>query len=453
MLERVSPRMRSWTTVSPSSGTRRRTAPSPSSSPRKPRLPLAVLEGLDVVRPARRAVGLPAVEQLLEDLARGGCGAAVWKIGPSSQSSSEPAQRLEDLLDVLGRRALAVGVLDAQHELARPCRAPGASCTAPCARRRCAARRSGEGAKRHASERMVSAPHAPMLIGAHVSPAGGPAKAVERGDERGCRSIQIFNQNPRPGSRRVYTDEEVAAYHEAMAGSAVEALLIHAVYLLNCASEDPEIRDKSLASLIALAARRRRARRARRRPAPRLGRRPATRRGDRARRRGDQRGAGGVRDAARCTSRTPPARAARWGARSRSWRRCSRPPAATSGSASAWTPATCCASGYDVRTAEALGEVLDEFDQVVGFERLGSLHLNDSMTAARLQPRPPREPRRGRDRRRGLRRVPVRAALRGPAVRSRGPGPTGKEQSSRSTWRGRPTCGRAGSRRDGRSAR
>ncbi len=30
----------------------------------------------------------------------------------------EPAQRVEDLLDVLGRRALAVGVLDAQHHLA-----------------------------------------------------------------------------------------------------------------------------------------------------------------------------------------------------------------------------------------------------------------------------------------------------------------------------------------------
>jgi deoxyribonuclease IV len=36
-----------------------------------------------------------------------------------------------------------------------------------------------------------------MLIGAHVSPSGGPAKAVERGTERGCHSIQIFNQSPR----------------------------------------------------------------------------------------------------------------------------------------------------------------------------------------------------------------------------------------------------------------
>ena len=40
-----------------------------------------------------------------------------------------------------------------------------------------------------------------------------------RGEERGCRSIQIFNQNPRAWKARVYTDEEVAAFHEAMEGS------------------------------------------------------------------------------------------------------------------------------------------------------------------------------------------------------------------------------------------
>jgi len=88
-----------------------------------------------------------------------------------------------------------------------------------------------------------------MLIGAHVSPAGGLAKAIERGTERGCRSIQIFNQSPRMWKPTVYRDEDVAAFREAMAASPIDAVLIHAVYLLNCASEDPEIRAKSLASL------------------------------------------------------------------------------------------------------------------------------------------------------------------------------------------------------------
>jgi deoxyribonuclease IV len=88
-----------------------------------------------------------------------------------------------------------------------------------------------------------------MLIGAHVSPAGGLPRAVARGEERGCRAIQIFNQSPRMWKARPWPDEDVAAFREALAASSVEAVLIHAVYLLNCASEDRDIRAKSLASL------------------------------------------------------------------------------------------------------------------------------------------------------------------------------------------------------------
>jgi deoxyribonuclease-4 len=89
-----------------------------------------------------------------------------------------------------------------------------------------------------------------MLIGAHVSPAGGLPKAIERGVQRGCRAIQIFNQSPRMWKASVYRDEDVAAFSEAMAASPIGAVLIHAVYLVNCASEDPDIRAKSLGSLV-----------------------------------------------------------------------------------------------------------------------------------------------------------------------------------------------------------
>jgi len=88
-----------------------------------------------------------------------------------------------------------------------------------------------------------------MLIGAHVSPAGGLAKAVERGEQRGCRAIQIFNQSPRMWRPTTYRQEDVAAFREAMAAGPIDAVVIHAVYLLNCASEDPDIRTKTLASL------------------------------------------------------------------------------------------------------------------------------------------------------------------------------------------------------------
>jgi len=90
-----------------------------------------------------------------------------------------------------------------------------------------------------------------VLIGAHVSPAGGPAQAIQRGVERSCRSIQFFNQNPRAWRPREYSAAEVGDYRAAMEDSEVDALLIHAVYLINCASDDAEIRAKSLRSLTA----------------------------------------------------------------------------------------------------------------------------------------------------------------------------------------------------------
>src|SRR4051812_38623945 len=88
-----------------------------------------------------------------------------------------------------------------------------------------------------------------MLIGAHVSTAGGLANAVERGAERGCESIQIFNQSPRMWRPTQYGEEDFAGFREAMAASQVEAVVIHAVYLINCASSDKELRRKSQNSL------------------------------------------------------------------------------------------------------------------------------------------------------------------------------------------------------------
>jgi deoxyribonuclease IV len=88
-----------------------------------------------------------------------------------------------------------------------------------------------------------------MLIGAHVSTSGGLAKAIERGTERGCESIQIFNQSPRMWRPTKFSQDDFAEFRKAMAGSPVEAVVIHAVYLINCATKDKEMRKKSLSSL------------------------------------------------------------------------------------------------------------------------------------------------------------------------------------------------------------
>jgi deoxyribonuclease IV len=88
-----------------------------------------------------------------------------------------------------------------------------------------------------------------MLIGAHVSTGGGLPNAIARGEERGCESIQIFHQSPRMWRPTKYGEADFAAFREAMEASKVEAVIIHAVYLINCATKDKELRKKSLTSL------------------------------------------------------------------------------------------------------------------------------------------------------------------------------------------------------------
>ena len=88
-----------------------------------------------------------------------------------------------------------------------------------------------------------------MLIGGHVSPAGGLVKAFERGVERDCDAIQIFNQSPRAWRHRDYDESDVAEFRELLAKGPVTAILIHAVYLINPASKDDVVRRKSLDAL------------------------------------------------------------------------------------------------------------------------------------------------------------------------------------------------------------
>ncbi|MFN2615692.1 MAG: deoxyribonuclease IV [Thermoleophilaceae bacterium] len=89
-----------------------------------------------------------------------------------------------------------------------------------------------------------------MLIGAHVSTAGGLVEAHARGVERGCEAIQIWGQSPRQWRPTRWKQADIDRFRELMADGPVKAVVIHAVYLINCASNDREIGRKSLASLI-----------------------------------------------------------------------------------------------------------------------------------------------------------------------------------------------------------
>ena len=88
-----------------------------------------------------------------------------------------------------------------------------------------------------------------MLIGAHVSTGGGLLTAIERAEERTCDAIQIFNQSPRMWRPTRYSDDDFAAFREAMDASRVQVVAIHMIYLINPAAGDREMQRKSLESL------------------------------------------------------------------------------------------------------------------------------------------------------------------------------------------------------------
>ena len=258
-----------------------------------------------------------------------------------------------------------------------------------------------------------------MLIGAHVSPAGGLDKAVERGVERGCQAIQIFNQSPRMWRPTAYGEDDFAAFREAIGAEPDQGGADPRRLPAQLRLRGREIRDKSLRLADPVAARRRRDRRRRRRAAPRLG--QAGRRRQAIKRAGKviARGAGGDRALPAAPRGHGRRRRHARAARSRSWPRCSRPPAATTARRSAWTPATCSRPATTSAPPTGSTETLDEFDRIVGLKRLGSLHLNDSQTPLGSNRDRHAQLGAGRARRARLRGVPVRAAVRQAPVRAR----------------------------------
>jgi deoxyribonuclease IV len=219
-----------------------------------------------------------------------------------------------------------------------------------------------------------------MLIGAHVSPAGGLPNAVRRGVERGCRAIQVFNQSPRMWRATDYREEDVVAFREALADSPIDAVLIHAVYLLNCASDDPDIRAKSLASLTHSL-----------RAGDRIGARGvvlhpgSAKTGDVGR--AIERAGATIREALAESDGCPLHLENTAGAGGTLGRSVDELAALLDAAAGGERLGVCLdschlfASGYDVRTPAGMDALLEEIDAKVGLERVGSLHLNDSQGA------------------------------------------------------------------------
>lgn len=89
-----------------------------------------------------------------------------------------------------------------------------------------------------------------VLLGAHLSTTGGWWRAVAAAAAAGCDALQIFLRAPGRWARRTPTAPEVASFltHSQQAGL-VGRCFAHAPYVLNLASSDPVLRQRSVAVL------------------------------------------------------------------------------------------------------------------------------------------------------------------------------------------------------------
>jgi deoxyribonuclease-4 len=204
-------------------------------------------------------------------------------------------------------------------------------------------------------------------------------RAIERAEELGCETLQVFNQSPRAWRPTKYTTEDFAAARGKLADSPVDSVFIHAVYLINCASADRELRRKSLESLA------------------------------HALRIGDGIGAGGVVLHPGSSKGAPAEKALALigdaleqslsesencpillentaGSGDTIGRSCDELAAVIEKSGADARIGICLdschllASGHEVRDAKELSNVVDAYDRAVGLDRLRCLHLNDSKT-------------------------------------------------------------------------
>ena len=86
------------------------------------------------------------------------------------------------------------------------------------------------------------------LLGAHVSTQGGVSRAPERGVAIGATAIQVFTKTPNQWRESVVRDGDVAAFRAALAASGIRAVVSHDSYLINLASPDEALYERSVAA-------------------------------------------------------------------------------------------------------------------------------------------------------------------------------------------------------------
>ncbi|MHB1262811.1 MAG: deoxyribonuclease IV [Gemmatimonadaceae bacterium] len=102
-----------------------------------------------------------------------------------------------------------------------------------------------------ARKKTPAKPTAPdLLLGAHVSAAGGVPNAPPRASAIAATALQLFTKMANRWAERVCEDAECSDFRGAVEAAGVRDTVAHDSYLINLASPDPVLRARSLESFV-----------------------------------------------------------------------------------------------------------------------------------------------------------------------------------------------------------
>lgn len=217
------------------------------------------------------------------------------------------------------------------------------------------------------------------LLGAHMSVAGGVYTAAERGEELGCTAIQIFTKNANRWEAKPLTNEDISKYKEEMAKTSITNVVAHNSYLINLCSPDKELIKKSRnACLIELE-------RCEALGIPALVTHPGSHMGS-----GEETGVKGIAASldwlhsnfdgttAKIALETTAGQGNHLGY---TFEQIADMINFTKDSDRLVVCLDTChifSAGYDIRTEETYNKTIDDFDRIIGLDKLSCIHLNDS---------------------------------------------------------------------------
>ncbi|HEY6839479.1 MAG TPA: deoxyribonuclease IV [Geobacteraceae bacterium] len=217
-------------------------------------------------------------------------------------------------------------------------------------------------------------------LGAHMSITGGIYNAPGRGVAAGCGVIQVFTQNANQWRGKAIADSDIALFREKWQESGLREIVSHDIYLINLAAAPGEVREKSIAAF------REEMERCARLGISKIVMHPGAHLGD-----GEETGIKRICEAFELLFDAVPAYTGKVllettaGQGSNVGYRFEHLRAIMDGTSRPDRFAVCydtChtfAAGYDFTTPSGYATVFDEFDRVVGLERLQCFHVNDSV--------------------------------------------------------------------------